>query len=105
AAGCRRPPDSATSSGPFVSACHMHIDFNDPQWRDPANYWKIPQCAGAAAFRANLGVDKLMPADLPKAAPTDQVFKTFGEFVEHHTGDKFFAGLANEPEFIADCLR
>lgn len=72
--------------GPFVIACHMHIDFQDAAWRDATTYAGTPQCAGAAALRANIGVDALMPAALPRAKPNhERVFSDLAEFVAHHT--------------------
>ncbi len=71
--------------GPFVIACHMHIDFQDPAWRDVTKYAQTPQCAGAAIIRANVGVDVLMPDAIPRAAPNrTTVFSNIVEFVAHH---------------------
>ncbi len=69
--------------GPFVLPCHKHCDFDDPQWREKSI--ETPQCAGAAIFRANLGVNKLLPPALHKM-PEDRetVFGSLTEFVQHH---------------------
>lgn len=72
--------------GPFAIACHMHIDFQDPAWREMTRYTQTPQCAGAAVLRANINVDALMPAEMPRAKPNrESVFSDLAEFVAHHT--------------------
>lgn len=74
--------------GPFVIACHMHLDFQDPAWRDLTAYSQTPQCAGAAVLRANIGVDVLMPPALPRAqADRTTVFADIAEFTAHHLPD------------------
>lgn len=71
--------------GPFVLACHMHIDFRDPGWSELTKYSATPQCAGAAVMRANIGADQIMPAAMPRAARNTQtVFADMAEFVAYH---------------------
>jgi len=71
--------------GPFIIACHMHLDFQDPTWRETTKYAQTPQCAGAAVMRANIGVDAHMPKSLPRAEKnTETVFADLAEFVVHH---------------------
>ncbi len=67
--------------GPFVLPCHQHCDFSNPDWKlDTA---ATPQCAGAAHFRANVGVR--LP-DAIYALPPDavRVFASAEEFLAHH---------------------
>ncbi len=66
--------------GPFLLACHMDPDYaKDP--RSPENL----QCAGAAAFRANVGILQLMPSFLLRVgADVERVFATPAELVAHH---------------------
>lgn len=48
---------------------------------------EAPQCAGAAIFRANLGLTTCTGrAPLALPADHDNVFSTFPEFVAHYTG-------------------
>ena len=79
------PPDVYIGqiNGPFYLPCHMHTEFSDPNWKkDMAK----PQCAGAATFRANLGIADRMPAFF-LAMPEDRarVFASYEEFVCYHT--------------------
>lgn len=81
------PPETYLGQivGPFLLPCHMHCDFSDPQWREKMDV--TAQCAGAAIFRANIGVDTLMPdpiARQPKS--TEHVFANAAEFLAHHAG-------------------
>jgi hypothetical protein len=67
-----------------VLPCHLHCDFKDPNWKvDAVN---TPQCAGAAIFRANVGVAQFLPPALHKL-PKDHeaVFSSPEEFYAHHT--------------------
>lgn len=94
-------------NGPFVLACHMHVNFDDPNWRAELNYTNTPQCAGAAIFRANLGVSHRMPAALPRLpANHEQVFSTMSEFVEHHQPDmpSRYSRAFDDPRFIEMCV-
>lgn len=71
--------------GPFLLPCHQHCDFTDPDWKLKVE--STPQCAGAAVFRANLGVNALMPKGLHELpANRGTVFSTAAEFVAHHRG-------------------
>jgi len=72
------------AAGPFVLPCHKHCDFDDPNWKLKAI--NTPQCAGAAIFRANIGVDKFMPDVIHKLpADRERVFATSAEFLAYHT--------------------
>jgi hypothetical protein len=68
--------------GPFVLPCHSASDY-DPRTTTAAD----PQCAGAAIFRANVGVAGLMPKGI-HSLPADPVavFADAAEFIAHHTG-------------------
>jgi hypothetical protein len=66
--------------GPFWLPCHS--DKNYAGKRSDTN--KVSQCAGAAIYRTNIGVDKKMPEGiflLPK--DEELVFKNHGEFINH----------------------
>lgn len=67
--------------GPFWLPCHRHCDFKDPNWKSDLS---VQQCAGAAIFRANLGLSERMPPFLHKLPPSDLVFSTVEEFYKHH---------------------
>lgn len=71
--------------GPFWLPCHLHSDFDDPAWKSDT---EKPQCAGAAIFRANLGIDSRLPPQLHRLPPGSDpdVFATFTEFLMHHAG-------------------
>jgi hypothetical protein len=66
--------------GPFVLACH------DAKGYDPATVTPdSPQCAGAAIFRANIGVDRRMPSGIHRLpADHEAVFADEAEFIAHH---------------------
>jgi hypothetical protein len=69
--------------GPFFLPCHAAKGYK-------GNDEKIEtckcQCAGAAVFRANLGLDSRMPAALLRlpAHSDPNVFESLEEFVRHH---------------------
>lgn len=66
--------------GPFWLPCHNSAGYEENR-RDPTH----EQCAGAAIFRANVGVDVMMPSallHLPKGDP--QVLTGPIEFLQHH---------------------
>lgn len=70
--------------GPFVIPCHMHYKGRTMvEVREEA--FDIPQCAGAAIFRANIGVDRLLPECIERKEPDRVlVFASLAEFVAHH---------------------
>ncbi len=70
--------------GPFFLPCHSEHDYTkEEERRDHRN----PQCAGAAIFRENVGVSKLMPPGIHKLpGNTDKVFASAAEFLAHHYG-------------------
>lgn len=68
------------SQGSFFLPCHLHTDYDDPNWKVDVTR---PQCAGAAIYRANLGVaysERLL--HLPAGHP--DVFASHEEFLAHH---------------------
>lgn len=66
--------------GPFLLSCHM-----DPGYEKDRRSPELLQCAGAATFRANIGVAPLMPKELMSLpADTEHVFATPTEFLAHH---------------------
>lgn len=71
------------TQGNFMIPCHKLCDFTDPNWRDKA--FETGQCAGAAIYRANLGITPPDPiSKLP--ANHEEVFSSHAEFMAHHTG-------------------
>ena len=81
------PPETflGQAVGPFILPCHHDCDFDDPDWKRKID--KVTQCAGAAVFRANIGVSTRMPGVLQRLdADTDAVFSTPAEFLAHHKG-------------------
>jgi hypothetical protein len=68
--------------GPFILPCHMACDFSDPHWKQKAI--NTPQCAGAAHFRANIGVAEMLPSQIHKLPESEKSFANLAEFVAHH---------------------
>lgn len=72
--------------GPFFLPCHSAKGYkgNNTTLEDG-----LPQCAGAAILRANIGRDELMPGPLLKlfAGSDSHVFDTLEDFVHHHRPD------------------
>jgi hypothetical protein len=69
------------SIGPFVLNCHT-AEGDAHQQTDVR---AVAQCAGAAIFRANLGVaDRLPDAIHRQPADHELVFSSHAEFVSHH---------------------
>lgn len=66
--------------GPFHLACHMAPGYT----QENGGSLDTPQCAGAAIFRANLGLSDKMPDPLLKLPPGDESFASHAEFVAHH---------------------
>lgn len=66
--------------GPFFLPCHM-----DPDYERNRRSTKLLQCAGAATFRANVGVSDIMPDGLLKMPPDKEgVFASPVELYAHH---------------------
>jgi hypothetical protein len=68
--------------GPFWLPCHLDREYKDKN-SDPA---KVHQCAGAAVFRANIGVDALMPEQMLRLplGSDPNVFTSVEEFISHY---------------------
>jgi hypothetical protein len=69
--------------GPFWLPCHMDKDYTHATANQKANV--LAQCAGAAIFRANVGVEDQMPPwvhQLP--ADTTLSFASPAELIAHH---------------------
>lgn len=67
------------SIGPFVLNCHLADGYT----AKPEDALSTPQCAGAAIYRANLGVE--LPRQIHTLPADDQVvFASHAEFVAHH---------------------
>ncbi len=68
------------SIGPFMLPCHL-----DKEYEADRRSVKLTQCAGAATFRSNIGVDDLMPKGILTLPANDaDVFSTPAEFLAHH---------------------
>lgn len=69
--------------GPFWIPCHCSRGYRGKESR----FGEESECAGAATFRANLGLTSIMPSPLLRVEPDhENVFSTFAEFVAHHEG-------------------
>ena len=69
--------------GPFVLNCHTAEGYRAKQ----TDCMAVAQCAGAAIFRANIGIAFLLPDALHALpADTDAVFGSMEEFIAHHEG-------------------
>ena len=97
-------------AGPFFLPCHSIENYKGNN--ETIHDCKVGgQCAGTAVFRANIGVDSMMPdALLHLPALSDpNVFATLPEFIKHHVPDatdaKVAAMVAMVPEFVCDQLR
>lgn len=72
--------------GPFYLPCHSDYTAEAREGFDKKDM-STRQCAGAAMFRANVGVEKVMPNGIHKLPEDrDKVFATPGEFLSHHMG-------------------
>lgn len=70
--------------GPFMLPCHMPADYAEKQHAATA---ELPQCAGAAIYRSNVGVASRMPPALHVLpADTAAVFASPAELVASHYG-------------------
>lgn len=77
------------SIGPFWLPCHMEKEYEGKN-TDPSS---VNQCAGAAIYRANVGVASKMPKQILSLPENKkEVFETHSEFLSHYTGiDKAIA--------------
>lgn len=75
--------------GPFFLPCH-----SSPGYEEGRRSTKHIQCAGAAIFRANCKVDKLMPKQL-LSLPPDRELVFYGphDFLAHHLQSEIKAWL------------
>jgi len=70
------------TQGPFVLNCHQAAGYAG---QDTECVLDVPQCAGAAIFRANTGLCELMPPEIHRLPEdTETVFCSHEEFVAHH---------------------
>lgn len=67
------------AAGPFWLPCHM-----DPGYGKNKLDTSMMQCAGAAMFRASLGVAPRMPLQLHALEPTGEAFESPEELIAHH---------------------
>jgi hypothetical protein len=70
--------------GPFRLPCHLHYRSDAPDWKEQT--MEVSQCAGAAIFRANVGVTAYLPDELHKLPPSGDAFKSAIHFLAHHRG-------------------
>lgn len=84
--GRNGPRFAGQAIGPFQLPCHMDREFD--QWREKfASGEDTILCAGAAKFRANIGIAERLPEELGRAEPDhDAVFSSLGELMAHHDG-------------------
>lgn len=73
------------TEGGFWLPCHKNYDPNQPQEWTADKVKDFSQCAGAAIFRANVGV-KLPAFALKLPEDKVKVFATYAEFLSHHHG-------------------
>ena len=74
------------SEGPFWLPCHMEKEYDGKQ-TDPS---KVNQCAGAAIYRANVGVASKMPKQiLTLPENKEDVFASHAEFLSHYSDIPF----------------
>lgn len=70
--------------GPFWLPCHEAPGYEENKFA-PDNVERIPQCAGAAIYRANVGVlHKFSAAFLHAEKNTELVFASHAELLAHH---------------------
>lgn len=92
--------------GPFALPCHSQKGYKGNDTPIHAE-----GCAGAAIFRANIGVADMMPPGILtlEAHSDPNVFPTLTAFIKHHIPDatdaKVAAMVAMVPEFLSDQLR
>lgn len=90
------------SIGPFVLNCHRAEGYEE--MLTTGKCLDVEQCAGAAIYRANLGVDDRLPSRLLRLpADSELVFDSHVEFVAHHeqvTTEMAIAYLAVYPPRI-----
>lgn len=72
--------------GPFIIPCHLHYPKDAKSMNDVrGKAFEIPQCAGAAVFRANMGIDSHLPQEVHRLpADHETVFSNYAEFLAHH---------------------
>lgn len=68
--------------GEFWLPCHLHSEYEDPNWKSDTSK---PQCAGAATYRANVA-KRSRGGLLELPANRDVVFASPAEFLAHHKG-------------------
>lgn len=75
-------PSPRIALGPFLLPCHKAPGY-EANRRAP----NLLQCAGAATYRANIGVaDRMPPALLRLPADREAVFADAAELLAHHVG-------------------
>lgn len=86
------------AQGPFLLPCHQDPEYLGAHRVD--NLKEISQCAGAAIYRANLGIAERLPAALHAlAANTELVFASPEELLAHFAG----ATVEEAKQFLANC--
>ena len=67
--------------GPFWLPCHMDKNYKSKESRPD----EVTQCAGAAIFRANLGLSEIMPDKMLKLEKHHpDVFESVQEFISYY---------------------
>lgn len=72
--------------GPFWLPCHQGYQKIEGITKDEiiTKSDVMPQCAGAAIFRANVGVDEILPQALLHLPKSDEVFGNAADFYTYH---------------------
>jgi len=84
--------------GPFWLPCHCSANYRGKETVAS----EVSQCAGAAIFRANIGV-QMPPALLSLPRDTEKVFSTLADFWSHHTKtSRINAVIAMRPSIVRE---
>ncbi len=85
--------------------CHSCIDYDDPNWKAKASVpGGVSQCAGAAIFRSNIGMESVNDRIVSLPKDTDNVFASYNEFVAHHS-DLDVADVNITQDMIDHCVQ
>lgn len=80
--------------GPFLIPCHLTYPSLEEGERLHDKMHCMGQCAGSAIFRANCGLNGLLPPEIPQLEPDHEaVFSSPVEFLAHHKGISHFEAM------------
>lgn len=107
----RIPPGELGGSPPEVYVGQIFCGFWLPCHCSPGYVGKatnvndVAQCAGAAQFRANIGISDRMPRGLLRLPPGSEALGSLAEFYAHHTGCTLAEAEAKlTPRFVKQCM-